>query len=494
MDTNQGNIGSLLRRLLRGTFWSTAATGIVSAFNLLGGIVCARVLEAKVFGQLGILQSTVGFVSLLAGLGLGTTATRFVARYLASDPAKCGRMLGGVMLIGVGTISAASVALLIGARPVAVWLQTPELESAVRICAGWVAAMAASEMLMAILAGFESFRTMAGQSLLRGCFIFAGMVSGLKWGLGGSLIGWTLGLLASCVLLVRVLRDKCRAHHLTVTKPSADEARALLRYAVPTLVASLSYAPFVWIANATLVKYPGGFEQLAMLTVAYQWRGLFTYLPVSLSRVALPLLSASDSSSSDHGHRAFAVGNLLNQYAVWGVGIALLGAAGMVLGFYGDEFLQGRWIFLLVLGGAMVGYVGNSLGSLIQARELFRLGIGGNLLSGISLAGCTFMLGERLGAAAVGVGAMVGYLLNLTVCAWVLSKTGEIKVDLGWRVFASGIVAAVCTLVIAGVSPLQAAFLAGLLLPLAMVAIHLVFAKPEGISLLHFRLARSAVS
>ena len=475
---------TLLHRLLHGTFWSVAATGMVSTFNLLAGVICARILGKEVFGQMGILQSTVGFVALLASLGLGTTATRFVSKYLLSDPEKCGRMLGGILLLGSATILFAALSLLFAARYVAAaWLLSPDLEFSVRICAAWVFAFALGELLMATLAGLESFRVVAAQSFLRGCLIFGGTVVGLKWGLNGSLIGWTLGLVASCLLLSRVLWRECERRGVRISHlKTADDIRSVLGYAVPTLVSGLSYAPFAWFTNTIVARNPGGFEQMALLTAAYQWRGLFTYLPVSLSRAALPLMSSSDSLGANDASKAFAVSNLVNQFVVWGCGIILLGASGVLLSFYGQDFLPGRWAFMLVLGGAMVGYVGNSLGSLIQARGLFRMGILGNLLSGISLAGCAFLFGKQYGAVAVGIGIILGYFLNLTFCASGLVRQGHIAADLGWRIVATAAVSVILVLAMAQASPLVAALAAVLLLPSSVVAIYFVFAKPLGFS------------
>jgi len=433
---------------------------------------------------MGVLQSTVGFVGLLAGLGLGVTATRFVARYVSSDLEKCGQMLGAILLLGGGTILAGSLGLLLGAGVVADrWLNCPELEMSLRICSIWVFAFAAGELLMAALAGLESFRAVAAMSLLRGCLIFGGTIAGLKWGLNGSLVGWSLGLVASTLLLFRSLWRECAARGIRIgfTK-SREDIRAIFSYAVPTLISGLSYAPFVWLTNTILVRNPHGFEQMALLTVAYQWRGLFTYLPVSLSRVALPLISSSESEGRDTTHHAFAVSNFLNQLIVWCCGITLLGAAGILLTLYGEDFLSGRWAFMLVIGGVMVGFVGNSLGSMIQASGLFRMGIIGNLLSGVSLVGCTLLLGKQLGAVSVGIGSMLGYFLNLVYCASGLVQQGHVEAKLGSKIVVTAVAAVILVLLMAQMPALWSAWVAVSLTPLAIWLLYNEFAKPAGIS------------
>lgn len=476
---------SLLPRLVRGTYWSFAATGVASAFNLLAGVLCARSLGNEAFGQMGVLQSTVGFAALLASLGLGATATRFISRYRLSDPAACGRMVGGVLLLGGATILIGSLSLLLGAGVIAqTWLQSPGLEPSVRICAAWVFAFSWGELLMASLAGLESFRALAGLSFLRGLLVFGGTVVGLRWGLNGALIGWTAGLGASTLVLLRVMVAECARHGIRIRRiESTAELSTLLRYAVPTLISGLSYAPFAWLTNTLVARTSGGFEQLALLTAAYQWRGILTYLPVSLSRVALPLMSSSDSAGGELAQKGFSISNLVNQFVVWTCGITLMGASGPLLSLYGESFLAGRWAFILVLGSSMVGYVGNSLGSLIQARGLFRLGIIGNLLSGVSLAGCTLIYGEEFGALAVGAGSMLGYALNLIFCATALALGGHIARSLAGRIVGTAFAAMLFVVSIAQLSSLMALVAAALLLPAVYVGIFHVFAKPEGLSI-----------
>src|SRR5271169_1563568 len=61
-------------RLLRGTFWSMSGTIVSRALGLAAAILAARIVGKVVYGELGIIQSTVGMFGTLAGFGMGTTA------------------------------------------------------------------------------------------------------------------------------------------------------------------------------------------------------------------------------------------------------------------------------------------------------------------------------------------------------------------------------------------------------------------------------------
>ena len=69
-----------------GAFWSVAGALISRGF-LAGGFAGVRVVPGQEgFGALGMIQSTAGMLGVLAGLGLGITATKYVSELRRLDP------------------------------------------------------------------------------------------------------------------------------------------------------------------------------------------------------------------------------------------------------------------------------------------------------------------------------------------------------------------------------------------------------------------------
>ena len=66
----------IARRLARGSLWSPFGSATTRSIVLVAMILVARVLGQVSFGQLGLVQSTLGMAGLMAGIGLGETATR----------------------------------------------------------------------------------------------------------------------------------------------------------------------------------------------------------------------------------------------------------------------------------------------------------------------------------------------------------------------------------------------------------------------------------
>lgn len=95
-------------RLARGTFWSMAGAVISRGLILCATIVVVRILGKTVFGELGMIRSTVGMFGVFAGFGLGLTATKHVAEFRQSDPERAGRIIGlsGFSALGTGGVMA----------------------------------------------------------------------------------------------------------------------------------------------------------------------------------------------------------------------------------------------------------------------------------------------------------------------------------------------------------------------------------------------------
>ena len=70
---------SLGTRFVRGAWWSLVGMGAAQGLAVLASIVTARLLGKVTFGEFGMVTGTVGAFGMLAGFGLGLTATKFVA-------------------------------------------------------------------------------------------------------------------------------------------------------------------------------------------------------------------------------------------------------------------------------------------------------------------------------------------------------------------------------------------------------------------------------
>ena len=86
---------------LNNSLWSIMGSIVSKVIVFVTWVVIGRFLGSSDYGNFGIIRDTVIMFSSFAGLGLGLTASKFVAEYLEKEKEKAGRIIGLTMLFGI---------------------------------------------------------------------------------------------------------------------------------------------------------------------------------------------------------------------------------------------------------------------------------------------------------------------------------------------------------------------------------------------------------
>jgi O-antigen/teichoic acid export membrane protein len=318
---------------------------------LLATIGCARFLGKTGFGQLGIVQSTANMVSALASLGLGVTATRYVADLRERDPERAGRIIG--LSWTITAVSGVGLAILsiLTARPIAVlMMHAPELTSSIRIASALVFLNAILAYQNGVLSGFEAFRGLAAINLISGILSLPIVLLGVwRWGLNGAVMGFAAALAINWWLNERLLRKECQRAHIPIrVRQASQEMKVFWNFSLPALIGSLSTAPVLWFCSILIVRSPHGFEQMAFYSGADRWRLAILFIPTALFRSALPMLSNLHAQNLDSYRRVHRAHLLLNLVVVIVPVLIIAGLSIPIMSSYGPGFRAG-WPVLAVL-------------------------------------------------------------------------------------------------------------------------------------------------
>lgn len=455
-------------RLAHGVLWSTVATGVnyVAALTVLA--VTGRLLGPAGYGAFGIVTSTVAMFGVLAGLGLGLAATKFVAELRAVDPARAGRVAGQVIALSLvaGIVVGALMAVL-APWLAAVSLGAPSLTGALRLGCLLLVVSAVQGAQAGALAGLEAFRAVARNNVIRGIVGIPLGILGAWWGgVPGAVVAATLTVAIGCWLNQRALRNACARTGITLGhRFEGDDLRHLWSFSLPALIAGAAVLPAQWLASAALARTGDGYEQLGLLAAANNWKSLITFLPVALAGAAMPALASLRGSG---GSRELEVAHGLNQMVLWPIAVVTMLLAAPIMGTYGDAFRAGRVMFVVIVGGTAIGFVGNALGTLITSQGRMWLGAAQNLSFGIVLVGVSVMNVDRHGALAVALGTGAAYALLLTWTVIYLRLRGSITSSLVLRTLVGGALMAGATVVLGFVPATLAVWLT---LPAAVIAL-----------------------
>jgi len=212
-----------------------------------------------------------------------------------------------------------------------------------------------------------------------------------------------------------ILREEyARAQLRPSSAPWRKEAPIFWTFTLPAFLASFAVSPALWACNALMVNRPGGYPQLGLYTAADRWRVALLFVPTTVFRMVLPMLSNLQGKSDSAGYRKVNRANmLLNLGLVALPGVALCVLARPVMASYGPGFEAG-WPVLSILALATIPEALNTvlgyplvLGHRMWTRFAF------DVLLGLVMLGLGALLIPQSGA----LGLAIAYIAAFTATA-----------------------------------------------------------------------------
>lgn len=419
---------SLRARFARGAIWSLIGTLVSQGLTLVASVVTARLLGKSEFGELGMINSTVGVFGMLAGLGLGLTTTKYVAEFRTRDTDRAGRIIGLTSTVALGSGGLIAIGIVLFAQVLATRvLNAPALASELRIGSILLLLNTLNGVQTGTLSGFEAFREIAQSNFMRGIASFPVMLVGvIVWRLPGAVWGLVVAAAIGWSLNHLFLRKKCRAAGVRLRLRGIwAEDSILWGFSLPALLADIAAGPAMWAANAILVNQKNGYSELGLFSAANQWRSALMFIPNILLQVALPILSSLDVDSSDSARsqfaRTFEITQTLTLGIVLPLGVLLIFYSDYVIGFYGPQFSRGLPSLIGVALTVMIMGVSAASGPAIQASGRMWAGFTVNLIWGVVMLGLVWAYAPSLGAVALAFAPAAAYVV-LAVVAFVILR------------------------------------------------------------------------
>jgi len=368
-------LSPLVQHVLSGAFWSVIGSVTARILALASSLILARILGKSGFGEFGIIQNTIGLFAILAGMGLGTTATKYIAEYRGTNPEK---VLGIIKLSsqlswGTGLIMAA--ALVISAKPLAIHtLLAPHLGSTLRLSALLVVFGGVAGAQSGVLAGFQSFKEISSITLYTALVSFAATVLAASiYGLEGAVAGLIIGSAFNVFINKKAVKRHCiKQSKITQLKDVVKDMSVLWKFSLPVTMVSLLIIPANWACNAMLARSASGYAAVGDYAVATQWRNIVVFVPAALVAVVISTLSGLISAGEIDSYKKILKLNLLITGIIAGCSaMAIIFLANVIARTYGEDFVStGPVISLMAISGfliAMNSVVGNAITSLGRA-------------------------------------------------------------------------------------------------------------------------------
>ena len=376
--------------------WSFAAALIARSANLIALMICARVLSQEQFGQVAIMQSTVGMFGPIAGLGLSITTTKFLAEYRETDRVRAGRILALSLTVAVFAGALMTLALIALAPQLASrGLGSADLTRPLIQASGLLVLGVIESVQTGALTGLEAFSRIAKLSAWNGVLSLPVVAILAKTnGAAGAIAGLTIALAWTCLLNGIILRGECAKRGIRLSFSGwASERQVLFMFSFPAYVSGIVVAPITWMTNALLVKQGGGLAEMALFTAADRFRFLLIFVPISVSRIVVPTLARLRSAGDANGYKSA---------LRWNVGFGMLSTVPPVLicmalsqplmALFGTSFAHG-WPVLAILALSAIPTVLNTqLGAALMSDNRAWARTGTDALLSVTFFLCAWWL------------------------------------------------------------------------------------------------------
>jgi O-antigen/teichoic acid export membrane protein len=410
---------------------------ISRSLGLVSTVVVGRLLNAHGFGELGIIQSTVGLFGTVGGFGLGMSSTKYVAEFRRSDPARAGRIIA--LASATAWVSSAIMALVL--LFTAPWLAkhtlaAPQLAGLLRIGSLLLLFSGINGAQTGSLSGFEAFKTISKINLFSGLLSFPVIIAG-AWlaGVEGALWAIVASTAANCILNWYALRAEARTNAIALVYEGCNrEWPIFINFNLPGVLSSVMLSFSAWACGAILVNQMDGYNGMGVFNAVKRIQQIPEALVGMAMSPFLPVLSEAfgRKDMATYGKTvmvAFSVAVLL----MIPFSLLQLGAPWLTLLPYGNTYKGGepvvQWVMVGSIAYGLILPLGTVIISLGRMWMAFWLIVGNTLL----LLGSGWVLVPRFGAkgyAAAWTGAFI--LSNIPCIFFLYSQLGPAMRQLKW--------------------------------------------------------------
>lgn len=276
--------------LFKDSVWAVSGNGIGNFLMLLSGILIARYLGKDLYGEYGIVKSTMFLAALFATFGLGDTSTKFVAEYLQKDQQDVkGIIIASLKIVLCFSLTICTL-LLFFSPQIAEFVHEPRLAVPFRFLGVIIVFRALNTVSAGILGGFKDYKRLGKNNVCGGVIMISVAVPITSmFGLKGALIALLFSQVFLCFAnLIAVYKRKksiigiCKKNH----------ERELIAFSYPFALNEFIYTLTAWGGTLLLTKY-SSLGELGMYTACTQWNSIILFMPGLLGNVILSYLSTT---------------------------------------------------------------------------------------------------------------------------------------------------------------------------------------------------------
>lgn len=420
MDYLQFKKKLLNSRLFTDSFWALLGSGVGKGLTLIAGIIVARFLGKEAYGEYGMIKNTLTYIAAFSTLGLGYSATKYIAEYLNTDSAKTYGSIKYARQITLLSSALMAFALFCFASPIASFLEAPQLSNTLRLTSISLILNAVNTTQIGILSGFGAYKKAAINQTIAGiATFFSSVLLTYLWDLNGAIIALILSFALNCFLNALSIKPLKEALGIT-TYEDRTFRKEILSFSIPIACQESLYSITHWGITLVIVKM-ADYGELGLYSAAAQWSGMIVFIPAVLRNVTLSHLSGNKDNQKTHQRtlKTMLLVNFISTIIPF-IGVCIF--SNLICSSYGDNFEGLKVVLLIFVFSTIFSCLSNVYTQeyIAQGRNWFLFWSKcardlGNVILGILL----IMFFKRDGAAMMAIATVavhIFYLIILHTC------------------------------------------------------------------------------
>lgn len=290
------------------SFWTLLGSGVGKGLSLLAGVFVARFLGSELYGEYGVIRTTLIYIAIVSTFGFGYTATKFVAEANSDNLAKLRSLVDKILIITLIFSSLLSIVFTLFADQIAVFLKAVDLSGLLRRYSFLIILNAMVSTQIAIISGFKNFKSASIVNIWSGVIVFVGsIIFTYCWGIDGALLALSASFVVQFVLNRRIIRKKLNPLKEESISLKWNEIFPLVKFSIPIALQESLYTVVHWATTWLLIKY-SDYTQVGLSSAGALWQSMVIFIPAMLKNVMFSYLTTSKDNS--HLTRQLVIFNL----------------------------------------------------------------------------------------------------------------------------------------------------------------------------------------
>lgn len=272
------------------SIWMLCGNGVGNGLLLIAGIIVARILGKDLYGEYGLVKTTMFYIASLSTFGLGFTITKYVASCMATKNKKLKSYIYYSLQITMIFSILLAIMLMLFSKQLALFLNEPRLTNVLFFLAVLIVLRALNTCMIGILAGLKDFKSISLNVTYSGISMLClAPPLTIYFSLYGSLIALLISQLTYLILNSRVISHVYCGLNEEITSSTRKE---LVAFSFPIALQELSFMLCNW-GIALMIPKLCSFGEYGVFSAASQWNAIILYIPSVLANVILSYLAGT---------------------------------------------------------------------------------------------------------------------------------------------------------------------------------------------------------